>query len=297
MIQNAAYRELVFNPIMDEYLSSDVQQKVEGRLISDLVKVYPDMIQIVIYNNNYTLPSRSGVSKEHKKMITDSKRRDSMHRSLRRSKVSVRDIVRSNDWDYWCTFTFNCGRCFQGCKNKPCICDKTKCKRYDLEYCRRRMSLWLRRQGNLRYIIVPELHKDDAMHFHALISGYNGSLKDLGIRSKSGAKIYQGNYRAGHCQFVPINKDYDSVAKYITKQYITKNMPMFYGKRRYWTSHHLKRPETYVNGLAAFNLWDLVKNSKPSYSDGVYEIHKIKKDSNIPLSPGVQSSLLEPTSV
>jgi hypothetical protein len=279
-----------FEQAFNAYLSQDSDVKSEGRSISNIVKVYPDMIQVFVYHNDYQLASRKSVMDKLKK---ETKREDSIHRSVRRSKNTVRDIVQCNSWDYWVTFTFN----------------PKKINRYDFDRCRHLMSLWLDRQKGMRYIIVPEFHKKcsecvelksqscshsdrpKAVHFHALLGNYRGTLVDSGKKTKYGSPIYKGNYRGGFNEFVKIDENTEAIAKYMTKQYITKDMPLVHGRKRYWTSRNLSRPEHYINGLSTLNLWDLLKTHKPNFINEYYESHTIKKDKATIVTPQSQTQL------
>lgn len=166
----------------DQYFKTDVSEPSEGRTISNIIKEYPDMLTIYIYHNDYKL--KNNASPHVKELLKETRKQDNIHRSLRRSKSTVKDIIQSNSWDLWCTFTFN----------------QAKVNRYDMSACKAKMSNWLFNQHkhspHLKYIIVPELHKDGALHFHALLANFNGKLKDTKI-VKNGHTIYNATgYRS-----------------------------------------------------------------------------------------------------
>lgn len=81
----------------------------------------------------------------------------SLARSRRRARAAVADLAYSNDFRYFVTFTL----------------DAAKVDRYDVAVITRKLNCWLdnrvRRDG-LRYVLVPELHKDGAVHFHGLVN-------------------------------------------------------------------------------------------------------------------------------
>lgn len=81
----------------------------------------------------------------------------SLQRSRRRARAAIADLAYSNDFRYFVTFTL----------------DAAKVNRYDVREVTRKLTYWLdnrvRRVG-LRYVLVPELHKDGAVHFHGLIN-------------------------------------------------------------------------------------------------------------------------------
>lgn len=98
----------------------------------------------------------------------------SLQRSVRRAKKVVQDLARSNSWTYFVTLTL----------------DPQKVNRYDPAEVLKHLRHWLgnnvRRRG-LRYVLVPEHHKDGAIHFHGL---FNDALKavDSGTMSVPGRK-------------------------------------------------------------------------------------------------------------
>lgn len=98
----------------------------------------------------------------------------SVRRSVRRARKAVRDLARSNDWAYFVTLTL----------------DQERCNRYDPDEVLRHLRHWLgnnvRRKG-LAYVLVPEHHKDGAIHFHGL---FNDALDavDSGTMSVPGRK-------------------------------------------------------------------------------------------------------------
>lgn len=269
----------------------------EGILISDIVKEYPDMIKVIIYNDSYYLPNHVRQIMEVKKLTKASKREDSRQRSLRRSKTTVKDIMLSNRFDLWCTFTYNCRNCVPKCANNPCTCSPATCKRFDLDYTSRTLRKWFENQKrlnspDLKYLAVPEYHKNGAIHFHCLMSGFNGRLKDSGKKTKNGQAIYNASgYYSGWTEFVKIGERFDSesfdvdyarVSAYITK-YITKEMPMINGRHRYLVSKGLARPVSTVNGVAKFGLRRVIYQHRPEYITPLLEVQKFKKVA--PLNP------------
>ena len=166
---------------------------------------------------------------------------DNGTRSLRRTRKSIRDYVLCNEFELFVTFTF-------------------ADERQDEERCRVRMSNWLKNQqkrsGSFSYLIVPERHKDGALHFHALLKGYKGEVKpsinpETGKqRRQRGRPVYTlPSYRSGFTNVKKIKatpESHSKVATYISK-YITKDMPLFANKNRYWASLGLKIPDVVYN--------------------------------------------------
>jgi hypothetical protein len=95
-------------------------------------------------------------------------------RAIRRARARVRDIALCTDFKYFVTLTL----------------DSTKIDRYDFKTIVKRLNIWLdnnvRRKG-LAYVLVPERHKDGAIHFHGF---FNDALPavDSGTVSMPGRK-------------------------------------------------------------------------------------------------------------
>jgi hypothetical protein len=162
---------------------------------------------------------------------------DDLLRSLRRSKNKITDYVLCNRFELFATFTF-------------------KDDRQNVDRCKRKMSDWIKnqqkRKGKFSYLIIPELHKDrESLHFHALLKNYGGRLKiatnpnNGRIVAANGKFIYTiPSYRLGFTNVVKIDDTEESharVGSYVRK-YITKDMPLFFGKNRYWASRGLLLP-------------------------------------------------------
>jgi len=153
--------------------------------------------------------------------------------SLIRSKVKITDYVLSNEFDLFCTFTY----------------DPQKVDSFDVEQAKLKMSTWLKNarkiSPDLKYIIVAEQHKSGRIHFHALFGNYLGVLVSA-QRSKNGREIYNiSNWRFGFSTATYIaNKE--KVSSYVQK-YITKDMLKFGNKKRYWASRNLRIPEKTYN--------------------------------------------------
>ena len=78
-------------------------------------------------------------------------------RAVRRAKVRLRTLCRANRFAYFITLTLS----------------PEKVNRYDDQDILRRLSNWLRNASarfGLAYALVPERHKDGALHFHGLIN-------------------------------------------------------------------------------------------------------------------------------
>lgn len=255
------------------------------------------MLKVVIYHNDYVLYNSDSTKRKEAKVNA---REIALHRSIRRTKTTIADIIACNSFELWCTFTF----------------DRRKVDRFDASACRRIMSLWLNRQRqtspSLEYIIVPEYHKKcescveskaescdhkdspKAIHFHAFMRGFRGRLKET-KQKDNGRIVYRfSGFRSGrsHCVRISNNPDdHRNIGNYMQK-YITKDMPLIFGKKRFWSSKGLTRPTTHVNGLFKFNLWNTVRGNTPVYINDKFEIQNIVTSVPVDLSASDRQTML-----
>lgn len=214
------------------------------------VKMYPDGVQTKLYN----YPIYEGTDRDKDRVVekdkcpfglveyydfesaiedSELKKKRSEYVSRKRTLEKIYDYARANTWDYFITLTF----------------DPKKVDRSDYNDCTKKLSQWIknikkRYCKDLKYIVVPELHKDGkSFHFHGLISDCDGiDLIDSGHKTDAGDVIYNiGKYRLGWTTATKVNNN-EAVTKYITK-YITKDLcALTKGKKRYWISRNLDKP-------------------------------------------------------
>lgn len=155
--------------------------------------------------------------------------------SIRRAKEAVFDIVALNSFDYFVTLTLS----------------PDKVDRKDTEAVQQKLKSWLnnmRNRQHISYVLVAELHKSGAIHFHALISGDlklvdSGTVKhDMfgkpvkidtlrrqGIPLDKAETVYNvKNWSLGHSTATKIYGNQIAIAKYLTK-YITKDFQRIFG--------------------------------------------------------------------
>jgi hypothetical protein len=230
----------------------------ESLLIEAQATYYPDMVQIFIPKlpivstagrKNHETASFPGyeelecieLSKKFDEItgieIPKLDRESALERSLRRAKKRIGDYILCNDFDMFVTFTI-------------------KDDRQNSERSRKKVLGWLKNQrtrnGKFRYLVVPEFHKDGAsLHFHALLGGYTGGIHQA-INPKTnrpliqkGTTVFQiSGYTLGFTNVKLIGtkqEDKTRLSAYL-KKYITKEMPIFEGKQRYWVSKGLNTP-------------------------------------------------------
>lgn len=140
--------------------------------------------------------------------------------------------TRSNEWEWFITLTF----------------DPKKVDRYDYDAVVKKLKNWLimcrRDCPDMKYILVPELHKDGAFHFHGLIANCDAlQFVNSGVKDKSGKSIYNiGKYKLGWTTATRVEST-EKVSKYISK-YITKELcAATFGRKRYWKSRNLNQAE------------------------------------------------------
>lgn len=159
--------------------------------------------------------------------------------SVNRTKNQLYNYAMGNIWDWFITLTFN----------------KEKINRYDYKACCKAVRKWLNNMRNryakdLKYLIVPEMHKDGAWHFHGVLSNCGDMVFDMACNkhtgellcTKSGLQIYNfGNYNWGFSTATRVN-DNKKACNYITK-YITKELAArTKGIRRFYPSNNLDKP-------------------------------------------------------
>lgn len=205
------------------------------------------------YLNPFTLLPVSDIGESFEKEVKVSTE-DSKMRSYSRTKQAIYEYSRSCHWEWFVTFTASL----------------EKIDRYDYDLCSKKIRKWLNNQRklyapNLKYLVVPEQHKDGAWHFHGLFSDVgNMAFIDSGVKKK-GRNIY--NLPAWSIGFTEATKVGDSLraGHYIAK-YVNKSLCDFVkGRQRYYVSQNLSKPMTYVfclgNEFDVDNVADLVADS------------------------------------
>lgn len=159
------------------------------------------------------------------------KKNVNLKRSQRRTLNNVYDIARCNDWEWFVTLTFS----------------PNKADRYNYDVVSKKLKNWLdrvrRTSKDLKYIIVPELHKDGAFHFHGLFSNCEFEFIDSGKKDKKGNKVYNiSSYRLGWTTATKV-KNTNAANKYIAK-YLNKDLfKATTERKRYWASRNVDLPE------------------------------------------------------
>ena len=153
---------------------------------------------------------------------------EDMARSMRRARSRVRRLALSNDFKWFVTLTL----------------DQQKVDRYDPAQVVRKLNQWasnqVKRRG-LRYILVPERHKDGALHFHGF---FNDALEAVpsGHTDKAGHMIYNfPGWTLGFTAGIAVYGDYAGAVAYVCK-YIGKQGDKPAG-RWYYSGGDLREPD------------------------------------------------------
>lgn len=150
-----------------------------------------------------------------------------LERAQRRARTAVFDLAYCNDFSEMITLTL----------------DPAKIDRYDYRTIVRKLNRWLsnrvQRRG-FRYVIVPELHEDGAIHFHGLCNDVLTRV-DSGHKAKGGKVIYNlPEWDLGFTTCVMLNGVYEAACRYVCK-YISKSQGKV-GGRYYLSGGGLQHP-------------------------------------------------------
>lgn len=175
--------------------------------------------------------------------------------SLSRSKRTIRDLVLTNDFDYFITLTVNSKFC-----DRYSLSDTQDKVRYYMRLMKLR-SLSYDKNLKFKYLFITEQHKDGAFHFHGFCKG---CCPDTLYRNKNGfisCKIFD---RLGYNSFSKV-KDYKKASSYICK-YITKDCIKNEHNQIYFCSKYLLRPTRFeIMSPIDFPSGELVKIYENDY--------------------------------
>ena len=155
----------------------------------------------------------------------------SIMNSRNRTIKNLYNIARSNNWNWFCTFTFDT--------------KKVNSTNYDtvMSEISSYMKGLRKKYKDMKYLLIPELHEDKKKyHVHGLLANIPDECF-VYLRSLKGRDVYHlYNYRLGFDYHTKVD-DNNKVVRYITK-YITKAlMETTKNKRRYIYSLNCDKPE------------------------------------------------------
>ncbi len=178
--------------------------------------------------------------------VNDDKKKESTvnRKSVNRAKRKLFDYVMCNaDMKYFVTLTL----------------DKTKIDRYDYSVIIKKLNTWLDnkvRRNGLKYVLVPELHKDGALHFHGF---FNDVLRkeDSTHRYNDGRVIYNlPQWTYGFTTAIECVGERAKIANYCCKYVVKQLEDGKIGGRFYLSGGKLIVPE-YEYGYV---FWDEVSS-------------------------------------
>ena len=172
-----------------------------------------------------------------------------MERSMRRARAKLRRLALANDFEFFVTLTL----------------DPAKIDRYDGEAVTRALSRWadnmVRRHG-LRYILVPERHKDGAYHFHGFMAGDGLRTIDSGVEWDGRPVFNLPQWTFGFTTAQRLYGDYHAAVGYCCK-YIGKQDGERPLGRWYYSGGALREPEKVYCDLEYRDIENAVEFSIP----------------------------------
>lgn len=182
-------------------------------------------------SEDYTRPGNARPAKREKGKKSEGA---DMERSMRRARANLRRLALSNEFRYFVTLTL----------------DPAKIDRYDGAAVTRALGQWcdnmVRRHG-LRYVLVPERHKDGAFHFHGFMAGPGLIAADSGVQW-DGRPVYNlPQWSLGFSTAQELYGEYSAAVGYCCK-YIGKQAGQRPLGRWYYSGGDLRKPEkTYAS--------------------------------------------------
>lgn len=184
-----------------------------------------------------------------------------LNNNISRAKSKIREYALCNDFQYFVTLTI----------------DPKKYDRYNLKTYYKDLAKFLNDYGRnhktkIKYILIPEKHKDGAWHMHGLISG----VLDKHLIENDNNYLTWKQYarKFGYISLGEV-QDHDKVSNYITK-YITKDMANTInelGGHMYYCSKGLKTAEIIKKGTL------LADNMRFDFENDYVKIKSFSNDS------------------
>ena len=223
------------------------------------IKEYPNGTKVYTVYNTALLIAETDNSIHFSEPLKNEKTAEELqlekNRALWKIKTKIKDYILCNDFDYFWTLTFDSDR-------------------YNYTVAFEKMGKWLekmrKKYGKFNYIMIPELHKDGAIHFHGVTGGLNAVVRDSGVKHK-GVKVYNcTDWQHGFTTLTRVRSK-EKTATYVTK-YVTKEMQnsiVGKGKKKYWCSRGLRLPAVSYTDL------NLGEDLIPDYKNDVCSIYRI----------------------
>ena len=183
--------------------------------------------------------------REHKKKC--SANGEKLNNNLSRARSTIKELALCNPWDYFVTFTI----------------DKSKHDRFNLDEYIKAVSEFIHTYNKrlpdeykVKYLLVPEKHKNGAWHMHGFVKGI--APKDLYTNSYGYLTWRQYEEKFGFIS-MDVIRDKERAASYIQK-YIAKDLDnnvTELNRHLYYCSKGLERADVIYRGNAVFHgKWD-----------------------------------------
>ena len=172
--------------------------------------------------SNYATFENQGIKKG------SSKSRDYTNESISRAKRKIYDLGVCNNWSHFLTMTFN--------SNKINRFNTNEVKKKFIKY----LKNYSRIDKDFKYLVIPELHKNGALHFHGLVSFGENSKQFLKRFKKNifNHKLFTEKF--GFNRFIEIVEKSNAVISYIVK-YVSKDVNKIF-RNYYFHSNNLQEP-------------------------------------------------------
>ena len=190
----------IFNPHrvgLDDKTEYDIEQERDCREMNAHIRAYERKQKEIDYRENgmdYKPRDRS--------LRTD---------SLKRARDKVYEICKANEFEYFITFTL----------------DRSKIDRYDPKEILKKLNVWLSNgvsRKAFQYVLLPEYHKDKAIHFHGMFNG-DLALVDSGKVTESGQPIYNADaWSYGFSTVIRFYGTKERCINYVLKYRTTRGM-------------------------------------------------------------------------
>lgn len=185
-------------------------------------------------------------------------------------RTKMRDYVLSNNFTHFWTLTQDEKKISNGDRFDDILAlDNLK------KFLKKVRQQAKRKDINFKYLVIPERHKNGALHFHVLSENYPYELIDSGITFKKRPLYNCKEWVYGFSSISEI-RDKEKIANYIIK-YITKDLmgqDLGRGRKKYWCSKGLSLPKT------EYFEEDICSKMEANWTskDGCVSIYKIKGD-------------------
>lgn len=150
-----------------------------------------------------------GFEIEQSKMERGTANDEKLENNIIRTKATIFELAYCNPWDLFITLTIDPGRF----------------ERKDLNKYQKQLTKWIsnynaKHETNVKYLLIPEMHKDGAWHMHGFLMGLPADHLTINENGYKDWLPYREKF--GYCS-IDLIRYHERVAKYVTK-YISKNL-------------------------------------------------------------------------